>query len=71
MDNNNNNQDLRRKIASLESQLDQIESQFSHLNDLLLKCGFPEGVLSLEKTIEDMLLTGDIDSEQNEEHWKL
>lgn len=68
---NNNNQELRRKIASLESQLDQIESQFSHLNDLLLKCGFPEGVLSLEKTIENMLLAGDMDSEQNEEPWKI
>ncbi len=52
----NNNLELRRKIAYLESKLDLVETQFSHLNDLLLKCGFPEGILSLEKTIQDMLV---------------
>lgn len=48
-------QELRRRVAFLESRLDQLESEFTHLNGLLLECGFPEGVQSLVVTIEDLL----------------
>lgn len=50
-----NNTDLRRKTAFLESRLDQIETEFSYINKLLFECGFPEGLQSLKLTIEDLL----------------
>lgn len=50
-----NNQELRRRVAFLESRLDQLESEFAYVNKLLLDCGFPEGVESLKATIEDLL----------------
>ncbi len=49
------NQELKRRVAFLESRLDQFESELSYVNQLLLACGFPEGVASLKYTIEDLL----------------
>lgn len=51
----NNKEDLIRKVALLESRLDQAESELSHLNLLLVKCGFTNGVQTLKATIQDLL----------------
>ena len=58
MDNNN---DLHRKVAILESKLDQVESELSYIHNLLLDCGFPEGVKTLKMTIEELLSEVDLD----------
>lgn len=51
----NREEELQRRVAWLESRLDQTESELSHLNALLLDCGFPEGIRTLKKTIEELL----------------
>ena len=57
----NNNNELHRKVAILESKLDQVESELAYLNNLLLDCGFPEGVQTLKMTIEELLAEADFD----------
>lgn len=47
--------ELRRRVAFLESRLDQVESELSYINKLLIECGFPEGLDSLKLTIHDLL----------------
>ena len=42
-------------IASLESQVDYLETELSYLNDLLIRCGFPEGIITLKATAEELL----------------
>ena len=42
-------------IATLESQVDYLETELSYLNDLLIRCGFPEGVTTLKATAEELL----------------
>lgn len=61
--------ELRRRIAFLESRLDQVESEYSYLNGILIDCGFPGGVSSLKATVEDLLTEGseDISSFLDEE----
>ncbi len=49
------NKDLNKKIAVLETQVDLLESELSYLNRLLVNCGFPEGVQTLKKTVEELL----------------
>ncbi len=50
-----NTDELRRKVAWLESRVDQLESELVHLNHLLVGCGFPKGIDSLKATIQDLL----------------
>lgn len=62
-----NSQELRRRVAYLESRLDQVEAEFSYLNNLLVECGFTEGLASLKLTIEDLLEeSNSLESTQNE-----
>ena len=49
MDNKNND------IAILESHIDHLETELSYLNDLLIRCGFPEGIATLKMTAEELL----------------
>ncbi|NGX39093.1 MAG: hypothetical protein KR126chlam1_00413 [Chlamydiae bacterium] len=51
----NNTKQLYRKIAGLESRLDQYESEFTYLDILLRDCGFPEGLNTLKTTIQELL----------------
>jgi hypothetical protein len=51
----NNKEDLQKCIASLESHVDLLETELSYLNELLVRCGFPEGVQTLKETAEEML----------------
>ena len=42
-------------IASLESKVDMLESELSYLNEILIRCGFPEGISTLKATVEELL----------------
>lgn len=35
-------------VASLESKVDHLEAELSYLEQLLTRCGFPEGIASLK-----------------------
>ncbi len=48
-------QELRRKVAWLESKVDMLETELVKLNTMLVDCGFPEGVETLKATISDLL----------------
>lgn len=49
------NKDLHKKVAVLETKLDMVESELSHLNHLLIQCGFTEGTESLKSTLQEIL----------------
>lgn len=53
--------ELRHRIAYLESRLDQVESELGYLNGILLECGFPEGVNTLKRAIEDLLAGAEVE----------
>lgn len=46
---------LRARVASLESKIDMLESELMYLNDMLIRCGFPEGVQTLKETVQELL----------------
>ena len=47
--------ELKARVARLESRLDLVESELTHLNALLQECGFPQGIQTLKATITDLL----------------
>jgi hypothetical protein len=47
--------ELRARVASLESRIDMLESELIYLNDMLVRCGFPEGVKTLKETVVELL----------------
>lgn len=49
------NEELQRKVAWLESRLDQVETELSELNHMLISCGFPAGIKTLKATINELL----------------
>jgi hypothetical protein len=57
---------LQTRIAFLESQVDLLETELTTLNELLLNCGFPEGIKTLKSTVEELLASehseGEIES---------
>lgn len=46
---------LKARVASLESKIDMLESELMYLNDMLIKCGFPEGITTLKETVQELL----------------
>ena len=62
----NNTTELNSKIAGLESHVDLLESELSYIDQLLLKCGFPEGIKTLKQTVEELLSESSIDLNDNE-----
>ena len=62
----NNTTELNSKIAGLESQVDVLESELSYIDQLLLKCGFPEGIKTLKKTVEELLSESSLDINEDE-----
>jgi hypothetical protein len=46
---------LKAKVASLESKTDMLESELMYLNDMLMRCGFPEGIATLKETVQELL----------------
>ncbi len=45
----------QKRIAQLESRLDYLETEISQLNDLLLQCGFEEGLATLKDAALEIL----------------
>ena len=46
---------LKARVASLESKIDMLESELTYLDDMLVRCGFPEGVITLKATVQELL----------------
>lgn len=46
---------LKARVASLESKVDMLESELTYLNDMLIRCGFPEGIKTLKETVQELL----------------
>ena len=46
---------LRAQIAALESKVDLLESEITHLDDILRECGFPNGIMTLKSTVEELI----------------
>ena len=49
---------LKARVASLESTVDMLETELMYLNDMLVRCGFPEGVKTLKETVNELLAEG-------------
>ena len=62
----NNTTELNSKIAGLESHVDVLETELSYIDQLLLKCGFPEGIKTLKKTVEELLSESPVDINEDE-----
>jgi len=50
-----NHQEINSKVAALESKVDMLETELSYLNELLVRCGFPEGIVTLKATVEELI----------------
>lgn len=50
-----NSNEMQAKLALLESQNDQLETELFNLNTLLVSCGFENGVESLKETVLEVL----------------
>ncbi len=46
---------LLSKIAGLETKNDLLEAELMYLNEMLVRCGFPEGIKTLKETVEELL----------------
>lgn len=46
---------FEKKIAKLESQNDQLIAEFAHLDALLKKLGFEDGIITLKEAANEML----------------
>ena len=57
---------LKAKVASLESRIDLLESELMHLNEMLIRCGFSEGIKTLKETIEELLTEGSSSQEHKD-----
>jgi hypothetical protein len=49
------NKEERKGLARLESKLDILEAEISHLDAILRKSGFPHGIATLTNTVEEIL----------------
>lgn len=58
---------LQTRVAFLENQVDLLETELTTLNELLVNCGFPEGVKTLKSTVQE-LLAGGSQFEDDAEH---
>ena len=47
--------ELKTKVAALESKLDMLETEFCYLNQILIDCGFSEGIVTLKQTVEEVI----------------
>lgn len=46
---------INRKIAQLESRIDYLETEFRHLNDMLVNFGFDEGIKTLAHALDEAM----------------
>lgn len=61
-----NNQELNSKIGILETKVDMLESELTYLNELLIRCGFPQGIQTLKATVEELLADNPLQEDQQE-----
>ena len=47
--------DLKKLTAYLESKVDMLETEISYLDEMLRRCGFPEGIQSLKLAVNEVL----------------
>lgn len=50
-----NQQEMKAKLAGLESKCDVLETELEYLNRLLMRCGFSDGLASFKLTVEALL----------------
>lgn len=48
-------EDVTKKIASLESLVDYLKTEITYLNQILVDCGFSEGITTLKQSAEELL----------------
>lgn len=46
---------LKSRVAALESHVDLLEAELFQLHEMLMQCGFPEGIKTLKATVEEYL----------------
>lgn len=46
---------LRAQVASLESKNDMLETELAYVHEMLVRCGFSEGITTLKETMEELL----------------
>ncbi len=54
-------------IAALETKIDWLETELDYLSEMLVQCGFPEGIKTLKMTIEEMLAEDAVEQEFSQE----
>lgn len=47
--------ELLKEIARLQTKLDHFETEWCYLDRILLECGFRRGIMTLKKTVENMI----------------
>ena len=52
------NKQLLSRVAFLETQVDLLETELSSLNELLVECGFTDGIKTLKNTVQELLASG-------------
>ena len=52
-----------RQVGQLESRVDYLETELTQLNDLLMECGFSEGINTLKATALEILKQQDMPKE--------
>lgn len=57
---------LKARVASQESKIDMLESELMYLNDMLVRCGFPEGIKTLKETVQELLAEDAQNTERSE-----
>lgn len=46
---------LKSRVAALESHVDLLEAELFQLHEMLMQCGFPEGIKTLKATVQEYL----------------
>ena len=54
-----------KELARLESQIDLLETERSHLHEMLIRCGFSNGIQTLKETVQEVLEEQALPTEQN------
>ncbi len=47
--------DYNKQMANYESRIDHLEAELSYLNRILVDVGFPEGIVTLKLSAEELL----------------
>lgn len=54
--------ELKKLTAYLESKIDILETELSYLDDMLRRCGFPDGIQSLKLAVSEVLKSKGIEN---------